>query len=83
MFKNFEKTVTGIRAAAQQLNQNRVGEMCRQRAIANGDLPASGWWSVPTTWGTVLETYAEEHSDQCDPGHDDAGDSAVCAAASD
>ena len=67
MFKNFEKTVTGIRAAAQQLNQNRVGEMCRQRAIANGDLPASGWWSVPTTWGTVLETYAEELVARCVP----------------
>ena len=30
--------------------------------------------------GTCFETYAEEHSDQCDPGLGDVGDSAACAA---
>ena len=32
--------------------------------------------------GRCFETYAEEHGDECDPGRDDVGDSAACAAAS-
>jgi len=33
-------------------------------------------------FGRCFLTYAEEHGDECDPGRDDIGDSAACAAAS-